>query len=94
MERKIQILVDRKKENDALTDKLYDVLGDSQIEEAIWENYDLLVDLTSELLGDDKYAISFFIFDCNCGKEGPSVSGGFPKFKKVKDVVKYIKERQ
>jgi hypothetical protein len=90
IEMRINSLVARKEENDKITDKLYDLVGENNIEETVWSTFDDYVDAVEELVGDTHRAISFFLFDCECG-ESPRTTGDFPKFKKVKDVVKFIK---
>lgn len=87
---RINSLVARKQENDKITDKLYALVGENDIEDAVWSTFDDYVDAVEELVGDTHHAISFFIFDSE-GGDHPKTMGMFPKFKKVKDVVKFIK---
>lgn len=86
--RLIEDLVKHKKELDEQWDKFDDLCGstaDSKLGNAIWRQFDFLVQCVSRVLGDDFETVAWFIWDNKCGEKGYPHTHPNGKMKNVKN---------
>lgn len=44
------------------------VIGHTKVDEDVWTLYDVMLDEIEKIIKDEDHVLSFYIFDCNCGK--------------------------
>lgn len=96
IKKRIESVLKRKNSLDEEWQKVYDIFGENNLEDGMWELFDAYLKSVEELIGDKHGVLGFFIFDCEQGKTKRTfnVGGEAHEIHNIKDVLKTIKELQ